>query len=453
MRFALLIAAALALPACAPASGQYRWDTVPQVNHAARDIKDVTLLVVAEATVEADDPEAARLMNERNTGARLRDALARALDDAGFSVVRSKERPFELEARLHVHSIGAGDARREEYRLTLQRGDDIVDAIPWVWPKDVIVALDKLSEYAANNLVNALVDSRRLAEWAAAPGRSKAVAVASGPAPAAGPPGVMQLVAASPQPASYAVVIGVERYRDLPPPVGARHDAEAFAGMLRRTLGLKEDHIRLALDDRATRTDLEKHLAWAKSEVPAGSRVYLFFSGHGAPEIASGSPYLLPYDADSKMVESTGIALSGVLKTLGEGRSKEVLVMIDACFSGAGGRSVLPPGARPLVKVKEAEPAPRVALFSATGPSEISGPAPGTAEGLFTRTVVEAIGTGKADADGDGQISLQELADWVKPRVSREAMKEHRAQNPTLTIGGAIGAAANFVVGYGYAPR
>lgn len=453
MRFAVLLAAALALPACAPVLEQQRWDTVPQVNHAPRDIKDVTLLVAAEATVEADDPEAERLMKERNTGVKLRDSLARALDEAGFGVVRSRERAFDVEVLLHVKSVGSGDARKEEYRLVLQSGSVVVDEVPWVWPKDVIVALDKLADYAAHNVVNALVDSRRLAEWAASPARSRAVAAVSGAVPVAGPPGAAGLVAASPQPASYAVVIGIERYRDLPPPVGARHDAEAFASMLRTTLGLKEDHIRIALDDRATRTDVEKHLAWARSEVPAGSRVYFFFSGHGAPEIASGSPYLLPFDADPKTVETTGLALSHVLKTLGEGRGKEALAIVDACFSGAGGRSVLPPGARPLVKVKDAEAAPRVALFSATGPSEISGPAPGTSEGLFTRTVVEGLGAGKADTDGDGQISLQELADWVKPRVNREAMKDHRAQTPSLTMGGAIGSAANFIVGYGYAPR
>jgi hypothetical protein len=80
-------------------------------------------------------------------------------------------------------------------------------------------------------------------------------------------------------------------------------------------------------------------------------------------------------------------------------------------------------------------------------------PAPGSSEGLFTRTLVEGLGTGKADADGDGQISLQELSEWVKPRVNREAMKDHRTQTPSLTIGGAVGSAASFIVGYGYATR
>ena len=40
----------------------------------------------------------------------------------------------------------------------------------------------------------------------------------------------------------------------------------------------------LALDDRASRGDLEKHLKWLSRNVTAGGRVYLYFSGHGAPD-------------------------------------------------------------------------------------------------------------------------------------------------------------------------
>ena len=60
--------------------------------------------------------------------------------------------------------------------------------------------------------------------------------------------------------------------------------------------------------------------------------------------------------------------------------------MFDSCFSGAGGRSVLPAGARPLVRVKEttAPAGGHVAVFSASDGTEISGPsADGTQGGLL----------------------------------------------------------------------
>ena len=122
---------------------------------------------------------------------------------------------------------------------------------------------------------------------------------------------------------------------------------------------------------------------------------------------------------------------------------------------------MLPPGARPLVRVQDpkapgglASKAPgKLALFAASQGDEISGPAPGENQGLFTKVLTEALGTGAADADGDGQISLQELSDWVKPRVAREARRDSRDQNPVLTVGSALGDLKTVSVGWGYRTR
>jgi hypothetical protein len=66
--------------------------------------------------------------------------------------------------------------------------------------------------------------------------------------------------------------------------------------------------------------------------------------------------------------------------------------------------------------------------------------------------LVEAIGTGAADIDGDGNLSLAEIATWVKPRVAREAREDHREQNPTLTTGSALGDPSSVIVAGGLAP-
>jgi hypothetical protein len=262
-------------------------------------------------------------------------------------------------------------------------------------------------------------------------------------------------VAASPQLSAYALIIGIEKYRDVPAATGARADASRFEAVARKTLGIKDEHLRVAVDDRATKSDLEGHLAWLKSSVPAGSRIYVFFSGHGAPDTAggNGSPYLFPYDGNPRSVATSALPVAGLMASLGQTRAKDVLVVLDSCFSGAGGRSVLPPGARPLMRVKDAAPAAQVALFTAASASEISGPAPGDAMGLFTKYVTDGLGTGAADVDGDGQISLQELADWVKPRVARDARKDNREQTPTVAVGSNVVSAGSFSVAWGFATK
>jgi hypothetical protein len=248
----------------------------------------------------------------------------------------------------------------------------------------------------------------------------------------------MPFVAGSPQPAAYAVIVGVERYRDAPPATGATIDADRYAALATRTLGIPESHVRVLRDDRATGNDIDKELAWVASSVPARGRIYFFFSGHGAPDPSTGTSYLVPYDGDPKALEPTALAMPKLLERLSASRAGEVFAVVDACFSGAGGRSVLPAGMRPLVAVREIPPAAKVALFTSASGAQTSGPAPGGDGGLFSKLVAEGIGTGKADIDGDGLVSIQELSAWVTPRVEREARGDRREQVPSLHVGAGL---------------
>lgn len=258
------------------------------------------------------------------------------------------------------------------------------------------------------------------------------------------------MVSASPQPTAYALIVGIEKYRDVTPAGGARSDAEKFAELARVTLGVPEDNIKLLLDDRASRTDIAKQMRWLQANVPSGGRVYFYFSGHGAPEPTSGVSYIVPFDGDPQYLKDTAIPMTEVLGDLEKTKAKDVLAMADSCFSGAGGRSVLAPGTRPLVRVEDVKPQTRVAMLSASSGAEISGPAADGSGGLFSKYLIEAIGSGQGDINGDGQISLKELAEWIGPRVKREAKKANREQTPHLTLGKKLSAADEFIVSWGY---
>jgi hypothetical protein len=263
--------------------------------------------------------------------------------------------------------------------------------------------------------------------------------------------GTPGLVSASPQPASYALVIGIEKYRDVPAASGARRDAEQFAEMMRTTLGVPDDHVRLLLDDRASKTDITKQLRWLATNVPAGGRIYLYFSGHGAPDPTSGASYIVPYDGDPQYLGESAIKMSEILGDLEKTRAKDVLAIADSCFSGAGGRSVLAPGTRPLVRVEPVKTTARIALLSASSGAEISGPTADGKGGLYSKFLLDAIGSGQADINGDSQISLKELDEWIKPRVKREARKANRDQTPSVQLGKKLGAPDDFIVAWGYA--
>jgi len=107
---------------------------------------------------------------------------------------------------------------------------------------------------------------------------------------------------------AHAVVIGIENYREsLPAADFAARDARLAARYFRRVLGVPEANIALLTDAHATRGDFEKYFErWLPNRVEPGDEVYVYFSGHGAPNPAGGEAYLVPYDGDPTYIEQTG---------------------------------------------------------------------------------------------------------------------------------------------------
>ncbi|HNS96643.1 MAG TPA: caspase family protein [Polyangiaceae bacterium] len=369
----------------------------------------------------------------------LRSATHSALLKAGFDVVTDMSAPHDAVANVNAEVVSHGLWPLKTYEtnafLSLERDGTIIDQVEG--DSGQYRSCTGYEQTVATNLVNSLSASERVARFASSRGTNVAgVAQSDSPTPIV----PSEFVAGAPQPSTWALVIGIERYRDVPPPTGARQDAEYFAAMLQRTAGVPEDQLRLILDERATRSDIDKELAWLEKNVPAGARIIVYFSGHGTPDTAKGTPYLLPYDGDPKYVERTSIPLSEVTARLGRA-SSESMVFLDSCFSGAGGRSVLPSGTRPLVRVTEPSPQAHVAVLSASSVTEVAGQLPGGTSGLFTHFLLEGLGYGRADRDGDGQITLGELEAYVRPLVSKAARRDHRDQTPVLSVEGRLSSA------------
>ncbi len=262
---------------------------------------------------------------------------------------------------------------------------------------------------------------------------------------------ISDLIQGVPQSNAYALVVGIEDYRSVMPTPGARRDAEEFAQLLEVSFGVPEQNIHLLTDENATRTDILSRLQWLQNNVPPNGRVYFFFSGHGSPDVESGESNLLPYEGQPETLALSGIPVHAVLDHLQSTEASEVLAFVDACFSGSGDRSTLPEGTRPLVPVRDVETTSltKVALFSSSSATEISGNAADEERGLFTHYLLEAVGNGAADIDGNGQISLDELAQYVTPRVARDARRMDRNQNPTLLLSDDLGDPSQVILLWG----
>ena len=220
----------------------------------------------------------------------------------------------------------------------------------------------------------------------------------------------------------HAVVIGVERYREnLPKADFAAGDARLAAEYFKRVLGVPEQNVALLIDERATKSDFEKYFErWLPNRVEAGDEVYVYFSGHGSPNPAKGDAYLVPYDGDPTYIDQTGYALKRLYEQLGKLPAKSVLVAMDSCFSGAGGRSVIAQGARPLVAVVAVDDIPaKITVLAASAGNQISNSYQEKGHGLFTYFLLKGLKEKGSDMKG--------VFDYLKPEVSRAARREFNA--------------------------
>src|SRR5207249_8048183 len=114
--------------------------------------------------------------------------------------------------------------------------------------------------------------------------------------------------------------------------------------------------------------------------------------------------------------------------------AKEVVVMLDSCFSGAGGRSVIAKGMRPIVTEVENPMLVKgrtVVLAASTG-QQVSSTYEEKAHGLLTYFFLKGL-QGEGDTNKDGTIELTELFHYLKPQVERVARREfHNEQTPQL---------------------
>lgn len=227
----------------------------------------------------------------------------------------------------------------------------------------------------------------------------------------------------------FAVVVGIDKYSDLPAADYAERDAAAVVAHM-EALGVPRRNIIHLAGAKAVRSALVKNLnSFLPKNINADSRVYFYFSGHGAPDPKTGEAYLVPWDGDASFLSDTAYPLSRLYAQLGSLPAKQVFVALDACFSGGGGRSVLAKGARPLVtKVNIAPTEDKLTVLNAAAGDEITATYDLKQHGLFTYYLLD--GLNGAAADEQGHVTSKSLFDYLKPNVQNQARRQNRAQTP-----------------------
>jgi uncharacterized caspase-like protein len=235
----------------------------------------------------------------------------------------------------------------------------------------------------------------------------------------------------------YAIVIGIEQYRShLPKADFANRDAVMMAQYLTNVMGYPEENVVVLLNENASLTDVMKYVEdWLPRKVKRDGSVFVYYSGHGAPNVTTKEAYILPYDGDPSFLKATGYSLNRLYEKLGQLPAKEIVVALDSCFSGAGGRSVVAEGARPVgLEIDGSLPSHKIAVLTASSGTQISSSYSAQGHGLFTYFLLKGLGS-EGDVNRDGAVDLGELFNYVQAQVPAVARKHYNNDQTPQLIG------------------
>ncbi|MCK5506215.1 MAG: caspase family protein, partial [Thermodesulfovibrionia bacterium] len=215
-----------------------------------------------------------------------------------------------------------------------------------------------------------------------------------------------------PYPKDWGIIIGIEDYASLPSVDYARKDALIVREYFNKMLGVPEENIITLIDGDATKARIEGYLRkYLPENIGKDTTLYVYFAGHGIPDMERGDPYLVPYDGDTRFIAQTGYRLKTFYNDLDNLGTGKVYVFLDSCFSGVASRAaeMLTKGQRPaLIHVEDVSiDSDKLVALSASTAGQTSNAHPEVQHGLFTYYLLRAL-RGEADENEDRWVSVKE---------------------------------------------
>ena len=227
---------------------------------------------------------------------------------------------------------------------------------------------------------------------------------------------------------TFVVIIANEDYKSVASVPFALNDGRVLAKYCQRTLGVPAANIKV--HENATYNDMRLAIAWLKNvceKYDGDASVIFYYAGHGIPDASDKSAYLLPVDGDGRYV-ATGYKLDELYEKLGSMPTKSVTVLLDACFSGANRDGKMLASARGVaLKSRPGAPKGNMVVFSAAQGDETALPNEDEGHGLFTYFVLKKLQETKGD------VTLNELSQYVIREVGRKSAVDNKPQTPCIT--------------------
>jgi hypothetical protein len=228
-------------------------------------------------------------------------------------------------------------------------------------------------------------------------------------------------------PQTFAIILGISKYKYVRPLSYADKDAELFRDFLRSPSGgnLKDDNIFCLLNDQALHSTFwSKGFQWLRAKkLQRGDRLFIYLAGHG-DAIDEDQYFFLGYDCNpagdkNNYLVGGAIQLFNLKKKIAveTGKGVDVFLVMDACRSnelpgGIQGQNFLNQA------ISEKKAGEIMMLSTAAGQESLEDISIGNGHGLFTWYLVDGL-SGLADSEGskDNIVTLSEIRNYVDRNV------------------------------------
>ena len=228
---------------------------------------------------------------------------------------------------------------------------------------------------------------------------------------------------------TFAVVIANQNYTNVAGVPLALNDGLAFSKYCEKTLGMPAENVRYYADaSYGTMLRAIRDIKNIANAFNGDINIVFYYAGHGIPNEATKDAYLLPTDADGTQTEGC-YSLNKLYTELGSTKAKEIVVFLDACFSGSKREEGMLASARGVaLKAKQEDPRGNMVVFSAASGDETAFPYSAKGHGLFTYYLLKKLQESKGD------VNLGELSDYISENVKQQSVVINRkVQTPTAT--------------------
>ena len=242
-------------------------------------------------------------------------------------------------------------------------------------------------------------------------------------------------------PQTFAIIVGVSKYKYIRPLRYADKDAELFRDFLKSPGGgsMKDQNIFFLLNETANNANFwSKGFQWLRAkDMRKGDRLFIYLAGHG-DAIDEDQFFFLSVDCNpggdkNNYLVGGAIQLFNLKKKIATETAKgvEVFFIMDAC------RSSELPGGQPGLNflntaITEKKAGEIIMLATAAGQQSLEDASIGSGHGLFTYYLVDGL-AGMADSSGipDNKVSFREIENYINKKVPALALQQfNRKQEP-----------------------